>query len=75
MTLPELQARLVLYLAAEAKILQGQEYHIGQGTTGRRLRRADLAEVRREIDSLNAQILAAQGVAGTAPPRRILYIR
>lgn len=75
MTLAELQARLALYIDAEAKILQGQEYQIGLGTTGRRLRRADLKEVRDEIASLNAQVLAAQAAAGTAGVRRILYIR
>lgn len=73
MTLAELQARLAAYVAAEARILQGQEYQIGQGPTARRLRRADLAEVRAEIASLAVQIQTLQGpVAGT---RRVLYIR
>lgn len=38
-------ARLQLYLDAEAAILANQEYTIG----GRRLKRADLAEVRKGV--------------------------
>lgn len=73
MTLAELQARLALYLAAEAKILEGQEYTIGDGSTARRLRRADLAEVRAEIASLSQQVAAA--TAAQTRTRRVLYIR
>lgn len=60
MTLQQLQARLDLYLAAEAKILLKQEYTIDDGGTSRRLRYADLAEVRAEIASLTAQVTTAQ---------------
>ena len=60
MTLQQLQDRLALYLAAEAKILLKQEYTIGAGQDTRRLRYADLAEVRTEIASINTQIAAAQ---------------
>lgn len=63
MTLQQLQDRLALYLAAEAKILTKQEYTIGAGQDTRRLRYADLAEVRSEIASLRDQIAAAQSSA------------
>ena len=39
------QQRLDNYLAAEARILQSQEYAVGQGGTARRNRRADLEQV------------------------------
>lgn len=73
MTRDELQTRLSAYLAAEAKILNGQEYVIGQGETARRLRRADLAEVRKAITDLNAQIEDLDNTA--AGRRRVLYTR
>lgn len=73
MTRDQLQARLDAYLAAETKILAGQEYVIGQGETARRLRRADLAEVRAEIKSLDEQIAAIDNAA--AGRRRVLYTR
>jgi len=59
-TLAELTERKALYLAAEAKILAGQEYTIADGVINRRLRRADLDEVRAAIKDLDAQIAAAQ---------------
>lgn len=68
MTPEQLQARLDAYMTAELKILQGQEYQIGQGATARRLRRADLSEVRAEIKSLQAQI-------ASLTPRRARYLR
>lgn len=73
MTLEQLQARLQAYLEAETAILKAQEYVIGDGSTARRLRRADLAEVRAEIASLQAQIGAAESTA--ARGRRVYFIR
>lgn len=73
MTRDELAARLAAYVAAEAKILKGQEYVIGQGETARRLRRADLAEVRKAITDLNTQIEDLDNL--TAGRRRVLYAR
>lgn len=70
-----LQARLALYLAAEEKILKGQEYQVGQGSNARRLRRADLAEVRSEIASLNAQIAIHPENPARAAVRRVRYFR
>lgn len=73
MTREQLQARLDAYVAAEAKILRGQEYVIGQGETARRLRRADLDEVRKAITELADEIAALDAVA--AGTRRVLYHR
>lgn len=47
-----LKRRLALYLEAEQKILNGAEYQIGD----RRLRRADLSEVRKAISALEDEI-------------------
>ena len=67
MNLEVLQARLALYLAAEVKILQGQEYVIENAGDSRRLRRAALAVVRAEINNLTTQI----AVASAAGRRRV----
>ena len=64
MTLQELKDRRAAYLAAELRILESQEYRVGDGGTGRTNRRAELAEVRAAITELDAQISAAE--AGTA---------
>lgn len=55
-TLIELQDRRALYLAAEARILEGQAYRISTGGGERQLTRADLATVQAEIRRLDAQI-------------------
>ena len=73
MTLQELTERRAAYLAAEAKILQSQEYQSGQGSTARRNRRAELSEVRAAIADLTAQIDRLQGAASRV--RRVRYIR
>ncbi|HNU12211.1 MAG TPA: hypothetical protein PKJ45_12750 [Rubrivivax sp.] len=73
MTREQLQARLDAYLAAETKILRGQEYVIGQGETARRLRRADLAEITKTIADLQRQIDEIDNAA--AGRRRVLYTR
>lgn len=62
-TLQEAIDRRAAYVAAELKILQGQEYVIGQGATARRLRRADLAEVRAAILQLDAEIARLQATS------------
>lgn len=73
MTREQLQARLDAYLAAETKILQAQDYTIGQGSTARRLTRADLAEVRSAITDLRSQIAQLDNVTQRA--RRVVYLR
>lgn len=45
-TLPQAQAKLDAYMAAETAVLGGQEYEIA----GRRLKRADLTSIRQGID-------------------------
>jgi hypothetical protein len=54
-----LEARLALYLQAEADILRNQSY---QMPDGRQLTRADLREVRKGIEDLRGEI---EGAAGT----------
>jgi hypothetical protein len=49
--------RLDLYLAAEEAVLTGQEYSIGS----RRLRRADLKEIRDTVEKLQNQCAELQG--------------
>ena len=50
--LERLRQRLETYYDAEAKILNGQEYRIGDRT----LRRADLSTVQSMIESLESEI-------------------
>lgn len=45
-TLTQAEAQLAAYIAAETKVLQGQAYEI----SGRRLTRANLAEIRDGMD-------------------------
>lgn len=75
MTLAELQTRLASYLAAEQKVLQSQEYVVGQGNTARRNRRADLEQIRAEISSLSNQIERHPDNPATRGARRIRYLR
>lgn len=67
----QFEQRLQAYLDAEAKILQSQEYTIGDGGTARRNKRAELATVQAEIAKLQTQL--AQVDAAAHP--RILYVR
>jgi hypothetical protein len=62
-TLAVAQARLDAYLAAEEAVLGGQEYEIA----GRRLRRADLAQIRAGIDAWDRRVkdLSARAAGGS----------
>lgn len=60
LTAAQAQTQLDLYLAAEAKVLSGQEYEIA----GRRLKRADLGEIRRGIQYWNAEVVRLSSGAG-----------
>ena len=60
MTREELQDRLDAYLAAELRILQSQDYQVGDGATARRNRRADL-------EQLAVQEEARMRAAGKSP--------
>ena len=66
------QSRLAAYLVAEAKILESQHYQVGDGSSARMLRRADLDQVRLGIAEAQAEIARLQGAAHG---RRVLYIR
>lgn len=57
MNIEQIRNRLASYLECEAAILRGASYRIGD----RELRRADLSEVRRAIEDLEAQIAQAEG--------------
>lgn len=67
--LEELQTRRAAYVAAELKILQSQEYQVGQGGTQRRNVRAELEQVRAGIAQLDTQIDAE--TASAAGARRV----
>ena len=75
MIFAQLQTRLASYLEAEAKILQSQEYTVGQGGGARRNRRADLAEVRSEITQLSSQIAAHPENPANRNVRRVRQLR
>lgn len=51
-TLESAQAQLNLYLAAEAKVLEGQQYEIA----GRMLKRADLADIHAGISLWDSRV-------------------
>ncbi len=72
-TLEQLQQRLQQYLDAEARILQSQEYTVGQGFAARRNRRADLEQVRAGIADCQQQIAQLQAVSARA--RRVIQLR
>ena len=72
-TLVELQTRRAGYAAAELKILQSQEYQVGQGGNFRRNQRADLEQVQNLIRELDVSIAAEQARAsGTRRAYRIV---
>ena len=69
--LEQTKERLQIYLAAEKAILEGaQDYKIGN----RYLRRADLKEVRDEIDTLQAQEAELESMLAGNGTRRILGV-
>lgn len=70
MTLQELKDRRAAYLAAERRILESQEYRVGEGGTARTNRRAELAEVRQAITELDAQITALEPATAAGGGRR-----
>lgn len=67
-TVQQLRDRLALYVAAEAKILAGQSFRIGE----RQLQRADLSEVTGEIRRLAGEIATLEAAAGGGR-RRLRY--
>lgn len=75
LTLTQLQERLAAYMAAELRILQSQEYTVGQGGTARKNVRADLDVVRAQIDTLTTQIAAHPDNTAARAVRRVRYLR
>lgn len=67
------QTRLAAYLAAETRILQSQEYMVGNGGTARRNRRAELEQVQAGIKEVRLEIDQLQSVASRS--RRVTYLR
>lgn len=72
--LDQLRTRLQQYLDAEAKILQSQEYVIGNGGTARRNRRAELETVQAGIKSIREEITRLEAQQNPRA-RRITYLR
>jgi len=70
--LEQARERLQAYLAAELRILNSQEYTIGNGQTARRNRRAELESVRAGIQQCRADIARLQGQ--TSRVRRVAYL-
>jgi hypothetical protein len=50
------QAHLDAWLAAELKVASGQEYEIDTGNGRRRLKRADLGQIREQIKYWRAEV-------------------
>lgn len=71
--LSDLITRRDAYVASELEILKSQEYQVGSAGHARRNRRADLEQVRKQIDLLNAQIAQLQPVVSGV--RRAGYFR
>ena len=66
--LEQLKERRRMYLEAEAAILRGAEYQLGD----RRLRRPDLSAVREAIQDLDDEIAALEKSVGRV--RRVVFI-
>lgn len=77
MSAEELQSwkdRLTSYLNAEKRILDSQEYQIGQGSAARRNRRAELVQVQKGISECQQKIGQLQA-ASSPGGRRIVRLR
>lgn len=72
-TLAELQEDLAAARAARLRILQAQDYTVGDGVIQRRTRRAELEQVNALIKDLDAQIEALGG--GANGPRVVRTVR
>lgn len=60
-TLAQAQTQLTAYLAAEVAVLSGQSYEIA----GRRLNRANLAEIQQGITTWNNRVQSLDSVASS----------
>lgn len=61
LTVETAQEHLEAWLAAELKIATGQEYEIDTGNGRRRLKRADLREVREQIKYWRGEVSKLSG--------------
>lgn len=73
--LSDVRERLQAYRKAERKILEAQDYSVGQGSTARKLTRADLAEVRSTIDRLENEEQRLVALLNPRGARRVIYLR
>lgn len=72
--LQQWQDRLANYLAAEKRILESQEYQVGQGQTARRTRRAELEQVQKGISECQIKIGQLQ-LSMNPRARRVIRLR
>ena len=72
-TLEQAQAQLDTYLAANTAVASGQEYEIDTGNGRRRLRRADAAEIRTQIDYWDQKVKSLTPASGGGR-RRVRYV-
>ncbi len=74
LTIEQWRERLAGYIASEKRILESQEYAVGQGGTARRNRRADLDAVQAGIRECNAEIAKLE-TAANPQVRRVFRLR
>lgn len=72
-TLAQAQAQLDTWLTANSAVASGQEYEIDTGSGRRRLRRADAAEIRQQIDYWDGKVKSLTPASGGGR-RRTRYI-
>lgn len=72
-TLAQAQAQLAAWLAASTAVAASQEYTIDTGSGSRRLRRADAAEIRLQVEYWQRKVSALTPVANGGR-RRTRYI-
>lgn len=72
-TLDQAQAQLDTWLAANSAVASGQEYEIDTGSGRRRLKRADAAEIRQQIDYWDGKVKSLTPSSGGGR-RRTRYV-
>ncbi len=70
-TLPQAEAQLAVWLEADAKVATGQSYEIA----GRKLSRADAAEITNKIDYWNNKVVALTGATSGRGRSRTIVTR
>lgn len=74
LTIEQWRERLASYIASEKRILDSQEYTVGQGGTARRNRRADLEAVQAGIRECKDEIAKLE-TASAPQTRRVFRLR